>query len=80
MWKCFYGRMVWRYYNSEGKTVICINGVYNANGKDFKHWDAVVTNNSLNRTGRILSDNNLELLKLKCLIVAKELGWNIEKV
>ena len=80
MWKCSYGRMVWRYYNSEGKVVACINGIYIENGKGFKHWDAVVTSNGLKRMGRILSDDNLELLKLKCLIMAKDFGWNIERV
>lgn len=78
MWKDYYGQMVWRYYNAEGKSIICISGVYSSNpDADIDHWSGTVTSNGLKKMGCIKSQN-LEILKLKCLIAAKELGWKIE--
>ena len=69
-------------YYLSGQTIIKIDRVYHIKFSDFEpRWSAVVNGIfSYDDTTNFGAEKNLELLKFKCLVKAKEIGWNIKNL
>ena len=41
---------------------------------------AIITSYPYNPSGKIILDNDLEVIKLRSLIIAKDIGWSIKNI